>query len=93
MSFTECTTSDTLAKADYQTISQSKISEIIVNCLKMFFVELEAKMLTLGLDDFGQSMSTAEKHMNPSFLFLGQFLENLKIHKHLRDTKIEEQNK
>lgn len=50
-------------------------------------------MLTLGLDDFGQSMSTAVKHMNLSFLFLRQFLENLKMHKHHQETKIEEQNR
>ncbi len=37
-------------------------------------------MLTLGLDDFGQSSRTAIKNMNLSFLFFRHFLENLKMH-------------
>lgn len=56
-------------------------NQVTKNGLKIFFVEVEAKMLTLRLYGFGQSRSTTVKHMDLSFLFLRDLLKHLQMDK------------
>lgn len=46
---------------------------------KVLLVEVESKVLTLGLDEFSQCRGSTVEHMNLPFLLLCHFLEHLRL--------------